>query len=215
MSVDLNFWRYQKGASLKDEDAYQKACCDHEWVEGLELLPIEDILNETAKVFCQWTSLDPFHYEGKERGSFQISTTPQTVRFDCYSMEKAEMKRFSSVLSQFGCPLYDPQQGARFDKLAVFSRRDRARIIAAGAGNPRRDMGRIGSPCGAMRSYPISRGDSPRKDADKSDLFSAVWPRLGQPLLPMQNRPAGRRGGTTDFGGAAANVHPTGRGRFF
>ncbi len=120
MSVDLNFWRYQKGAFLKDEDAYQKACCDHEWVEGLELLPIEDILNETAKVFCQWTSLDPFHYEGKERGSFQISTTPQTVRFDCYSMEKAEMKRFSSVLSQFGCPLYDPQQGARFDKLAVF-----------------------------------------------------------------------------------------------
>lgn len=30
------------------------------------------------------------------------------------------MKRFSSILSKFGCPLYDPQQGVRFDKLCAF-----------------------------------------------------------------------------------------------
>lgn len=99
---------------------YQKACCNHERVEGLELLPIETVLKETAAAFHEWTSLDPFNYETKEHGSFQISTTPQTIRFDCYSMEQADMKRFSSILSKFSCPLYDPQQGVRFDKIYAF-----------------------------------------------------------------------------------------------
>lgn len=35
-------------------------------------------------------------------------------------MEPADRKRFSSILSKFGCLLYDPQQGVRFDKLHAF-----------------------------------------------------------------------------------------------
>lgn len=42
------------------------------------------------------------------------------VRFDCYSMEQADMKRFSAVMSKFGCPLYDPQKNVRFDRIAAF-----------------------------------------------------------------------------------------------
>lgn len=99
---------------------YRSACCDQEEVESLALLPIEDILSETASAFQDWNALDAFNFEKKEgEGSFQISTTPQTVRFDCYSMERADMKRFSTVMSKFGCPLYDPGQGVRFDKIAV------------------------------------------------------------------------------------------------
>ena len=30
------------------------------------------------------------------------------------------MKRISSVMSKFGCSLYDPQQGVRFDKILAF-----------------------------------------------------------------------------------------------
>lgn len=120
MSVDLNFWKYQNGFYLDNAMVYEKACCDKEKTEGLETLPVEDILKETAAAFHEWTSLDAFNYEGKEHGSFQISTTPQTVRFDCYSMGQADMKRFSSILSKFGCPLYDPQQNVRFDKIYAF-----------------------------------------------------------------------------------------------
>lgn len=120
MSVDLNFWKYQDGIYLDHASVYQKACCDNHIVEGLSPLPIEEILSATAKAFPEWTCLDPFHYEHNEHGSFQISTTPQTVRFDCYAMKQANMKRFSSVLSAFGCPLYDPQQGVRFDKMVIF-----------------------------------------------------------------------------------------------
>lgn len=120
MSVDLNFWKYQSGVYLDNAMVYQKACCDNEQVEGLEPLPIDAILKETAAAFHEWTSLDPFNYERKGHGSFQILTTSQTVRFDCYSMEQADMKRFSSMMSKFACPLYDPQQGVRFDKVVAF-----------------------------------------------------------------------------------------------
>lgn len=120
MSVDLNFWKYQSGLYLDNAMVYQKACCDKEKIEGLEPLPIEDILKETAAAFHEWTSLDTFNYERKEHGSFQISTSSQTVRFDCYSMEQADMKRFSSIMAKFGCPLYDPQQEVRFDKICAF-----------------------------------------------------------------------------------------------
>ncbi len=120
MSIDLNFWKYQDGTYLDNVAVYRSACCDQEEVEGLALLPIEDILSEMAAAFQDWNAFDVFNYEKKDgSGSFQISTTPQTVRFDCYSMERADMKRFSTVMSKFGCPLYDPGQGVRFDKIAV------------------------------------------------------------------------------------------------
>ncbi len=120
MSIDLNFWKYQKDICLDNAAVYQKACCDNEKMEGLEVLPIEDILKEVANAFPGWNPLDRFTYESKEHGSFQISTTPQTVRFDCSSMVQADMKRFSAIMSKFGCPLYDPQQGVRFDIIDVF-----------------------------------------------------------------------------------------------
>ncbi len=119
MSVDLNFWKYQDGIYLDNGTVYQKACCDKEEVEGLEALPIEDILKEIAAAFPEWDSPTPFDHEREGHGAFQISTTPQMVRFDCYSMQQEDMKRFSAVMSRFGCPLYDPQQGVRFDKIVA------------------------------------------------------------------------------------------------
>ena len=121
MSIDLNFWKYERDTYLDNAIVYQKACCNNEKIEGLEVLPIEDILKEVAVAFHDWNSIDLFNYEKKEeQGSFQISTTSQTVRFDCYSMEQTDMKRFSVIMSKFYCPLYDPQQNVRFDKIAAF-----------------------------------------------------------------------------------------------
>lgn len=121
MGVDLNFWKVQDGFDLDSAAVYQTACCDHENVEGLESLPIEEILKETAAGFPDWNAVDLWNYEKKDgQGSFQITTTTQMVRFDCYSMERTDMKRFSSIMSKFECPLYDPQLGVRFDKMIAF-----------------------------------------------------------------------------------------------
>ncbi len=119
MSIDLNFWKYREGVYLDNEAVYQAACCEMEAVEGLEALPLEDILGEIEAAFPEWTAPDPTSRQ-RGGGSFEILALPQAIRFDCYSMEQADMKRFSTLMSRFGCPLYDPQQGVRFDNMAVF-----------------------------------------------------------------------------------------------
>lgn len=123
MSIDLNFWKYKGNVNLDHAVIYQKACCDNEEMEELETLPVEDILKEITSAFHEWNTLDLFNYEQKAgQGSFQIAATPQVIRVDCYSMTQADIKRFSSIMSKFGCPLYDPQQGVRFDKIMIFLR---------------------------------------------------------------------------------------------
>ena len=66
MSIDLNFWKYQDGTYLDNVAVYRSACCDQEEVEGLALLPIEDILSEMAAAFQDWNALDVFNYEKKD-----------------------------------------------------------------------------------------------------------------------------------------------------
>lgn len=114
MSVDLDFWKYREGQYLDNRRVYETACCEGEPVEGLEDLPIEEILQKVADVFSDWTRLDPFNYEGKQ-GAFSVFTTPQAVRFDCCGMSEGERNALIDIMLSFGCPLYDPQIGVRFD----------------------------------------------------------------------------------------------------
>lgn len=114
MSVDLDFWRYKEGAVHDNDKIYSLACCDGETVEGLEDLPIEDILKKTASVFSDWNALNENIYE-KSDASFEISVTSQTVRFDCYGVSEDDMNRLIDIMADFGCPLYDPQISTRFD----------------------------------------------------------------------------------------------------
>lgn len=116
MSMDLDFWKYKDKAEHDDEKVYQTACCDGEAVEELETLPVGDILKKIAEVFADWTASEggkDFEKEG--RGAFQIFTTEQVVRFDCYGMSEADMNLLVDILIDFGCPLYDPQISTRFD----------------------------------------------------------------------------------------------------
>ena len=115
MSMDLNFWKYKKGMLHDNNRIYSKACCDGELVEELENLPIDEILDKIASVFSDWTVLDKGHYEKEGRGAFEIFTTSQIVRFDCYDMQEADKNSLMDILIDFGCPLYDPQISTRFD----------------------------------------------------------------------------------------------------
>lgn len=114
MSMDLNFWKYKEGATHDDSKVYGLACCDGEYMEELEPLPVDDILGEIAAAFSSWDSPDKNHYEKEGRGAFEIFTTPQIVRLDCYGMQGEDMNTLIDLLMEFGCPLYDPQVPARF-----------------------------------------------------------------------------------------------------
>lgn len=115
MSMDLNFWKYKEGAVHDDNRIYELACCDGETMEELESLPIDEIFKKVASVFSDWTALDEKNYEKEGRGAFEIFTTSQVVRFDCYGMQEADMNLLMDILNGFGCPLYDPQISTRFD----------------------------------------------------------------------------------------------------
>ena len=115
MSYDLNFWKYKPSVSLDHEATYESLCEGRE-VEGLETLPIEKMLARLTVLFADgWVQLDELNWEAPSRGAFQISTTPQLFRVDCYRMNGEDMNRFIDLGTEFGCPLYDPQIRTRFD----------------------------------------------------------------------------------------------------
>ncbi|MBD5469314.1 MAG: hypothetical protein HDR21_14385 [Lachnospiraceae bacterium] len=115
MGMDFNFWKYKEGVAHDNDRVYESACCDGKIVEGLESLPIDDIFKKVASVFSDWTALDKNHYEKEGRGAFEIFTTSQIVRFDCYGMQEADRNALMDILIDYGCPLYDPQIATRFD----------------------------------------------------------------------------------------------------
>ena len=116
MSVDLNFWKYKANVVHDHTAVYQAACCDGELLEELEFLPVDQILKKVNEYFSNWTVCDGGKdFEKDGQGAFQIFTTPQIVRFDCYDMQGDDMNVFMDILASFGCPLYDSQVSTRFD----------------------------------------------------------------------------------------------------
>ena len=116
MSVNFNFWKYKENAAHDHGAVYQTACCAGEAMEELEILPVDEILKKVADSFSDWTIYDggkDFEKEG--HGAFQIFTTSQIVRFDCYGMQEVAINALMDILIDFGCPLYDPQISTRFD----------------------------------------------------------------------------------------------------
>jgi hypothetical protein len=114
MGYDLSFWKQQPAIELDPQNVYERLS-EEERVEGLEDLPIGPILERIAEVFADgWERLDEHNWES-DRGAFQVSTTPQSFRIDCYGLEGEDMNLFIDVGNEFECPLYDPQTSVRFD----------------------------------------------------------------------------------------------------
>lgn len=113
MSYDLTFWRYKPGAAQNHEQVYEKLS-EGQAVDGLEDLPIDRIIARLRNEFADWQRLDDRTFDGGDRGGFQITTTSQCLRVDCYGMDGDHMNCFIDVAGEFKCPLYDPQVGKRF-----------------------------------------------------------------------------------------------------
>ncbi len=120
MSADYGFWKYKSKAAAHDDRRVYTLLSNGDTVVGLQELPVEEIRGRIRAVFSDWEWLDGDNCESPTgKGSFGLSTTPQFVRFDCYGMTEADINRLLDVLTQeFGCPLYDPQIGERFDSWA-------------------------------------------------------------------------------------------------
>ncbi len=116
MSVELDFWKYKADARKNDGEVYDTVCCGGGSMEGLAELPVGEIIEKIAETFSDWRAIGRVDYEKDGSGTFSVSTTPQSVRIDCYDMSGEDMSRLIELMEDFDCPLYDPRLGERFDR---------------------------------------------------------------------------------------------------
>ncbi|MCL2575978.1 MAG: hypothetical protein FWE33_06050 [Defluviitaleaceae bacterium] len=113
MSIDLNFWKYKENVYLDNQAVYEKLSAGYS-VDGLEELPISQILKDIEIAFKGWEKLSKCDFE-KENTAFRIFITEQFVRFDCYSVSQEDINKIIDILFEYDCPLYDSQISERFD----------------------------------------------------------------------------------------------------
>lgn len=115
MGYDLSFWKYKADIYLDNQEVYEH-CLEDESVDGLEDLPIKNIVKDISTAFSDWTKLGEFDFENPNgRGTFGIITTHQFVKVEAYGMSEDDMNKFIDVLLKYNCPLYRPQVPQRYD----------------------------------------------------------------------------------------------------
>ena len=115
MDYELVFWKYKDGIYKNNQRVYTLLSRGEE-VYGIEDLPVEDILEDIAEVFQDWKQVEEDEYEKANSGFFQFLVTKNFVRFNCYQMDENDMNKFIDIMSEYDCPLYDPQENIRFDE---------------------------------------------------------------------------------------------------
>ncbi len=113
MARDLSFWKVKGDVRLQNQEIYW-ALSDEEYVEGLEVLPISDILNDFHAVFSDWKA-DEDNYFEKGDESFELMSTTQFIRCDCYSLSEDNMNKIIEIMLKYDCPLYDSAIDVRFE----------------------------------------------------------------------------------------------------
>jgi hypothetical protein len=115
---ELLFWKYLDEIYLNHHEVYE-ALVEEQEGEGLEKLPVDVIMNRIRSVFSQWQKVDDNSWKNTAgKGAFQVITTPQSVRIDCYGTEGKTMNQLVSLMEEFKCPLYDPQVPERYDEMS-------------------------------------------------------------------------------------------------
>jgi hypothetical protein len=113
---EILFWQYQDGIYLNHHLVYE-ALIEQQEVEGLEILPIQVILNRINSVFSDWEKVDENSWKNiKGKGAFHVKNTPQSIQIDCYGTEGKTMNLLADTMEEFNCPLYDPQIPVRYDE---------------------------------------------------------------------------------------------------
>ncbi|MDB5344723.1 MAG: hypothetical protein JWP89_3100 [Schlesneria sp.] len=114
MSYDLCFWKQAPKAPADPQDTYERLI-EGERVEGVSDLPADRILTRIAEIFTgSWERLDDSNWE-REDCSFQVWFTPQCFVVYAYSVPGDDLNLLIDIGAEFGCMLYDPQVGERFE----------------------------------------------------------------------------------------------------
>ena len=115
MSYDINFWKQERSLELTNEEIYAKLCSD-EAVDGLARLPTDKILQRLRERFPAFDPSDDFPDVELEDGNIEFLWSDYYFRFDLRgNVCASEKNAIVDILAQYGCPMYDPQSGTRYD----------------------------------------------------------------------------------------------------
>jgi hypothetical protein len=116
---ELVFWKYLEEVYLNHHEVYEIISEEQAEIEGLEILPVQVILNRIASVFSKWEKVDEASWKNNSGvGAFHIRTTPHSIKIDCYGTEGKTMDLLVNIMEEFKCPLYDPQVPERYDEMS-------------------------------------------------------------------------------------------------
>jgi hypothetical protein len=113
LSYDINFWKQQRPLALSAQEIYERLN-KKEPVEGLAKLPVDEILARLKAAFPDFDPAESFPLARTSEGSIEFFWSDQHFRFDIRGI-CGDCQKLVDIMSEFGCPMYDPQEGKRHD----------------------------------------------------------------------------------------------------
>lgn len=113
MARDLSFWKVKENTQEENSQIY-KMLSEGKYLDYIEKLPSEQILQDFKVAFKEWEMTDDFWFENGDE-KFQLFLTEQFVRTDCYSMAEENLNKIMDILFEYDCPLYDSSIDVRFE----------------------------------------------------------------------------------------------------
>lgn len=98
----LIFWNARHAPSLAPEQLARELYWGEE-VEGLDDLPIREILDRLKEVFPQHEETTGLVRVQGEEGPFEVTWTWQAVRVDYQTLGEADMEKLIALLESMGC----------------------------------------------------------------------------------------------------------------
>jgi hypothetical protein len=121
MSYDLVFWRQAAGLAADPKEIYE-SLLDGAWVDGLDELPIDDLLAAILDAFpaaarepngsSEWVIWEA----NAGADVFEVWWSPQHLQVVCRHVLSDDMNTIIGIAAGHGCALFDPQTGERFDQ---------------------------------------------------------------------------------------------------
>jgi hypothetical protein len=115
MSYDINFWKQERPLDLSAQQIYERLS-DGESVDGLAVLPVDQILQQLQEAFPKFDPQEKFPLVSLEDGSIEFIWSDQYFRFDLRGdVGAVHENRLVQIMADHGCPMYDPQINKRYD----------------------------------------------------------------------------------------------------
>ena len=113
MSYDINFWKQERPLELSPQEVYERLS-SRQLVDGLAKLPVDEILARLKEAYPDFDPAESFPLARTSEGSIEFSWSDYHFRFDIRGV-CGDCQKLVDIMTDFGCPMYDPQLGKRYD----------------------------------------------------------------------------------------------------